>query len=125
MMTGLSLSLPPLPTASGVARAAVRDHFGDALNRNTVSDLELVVSELVANGVEHGHGTLQLAIEHNGHEINGSVTDDGNGFAYETPTVAGQELQGRGLAIVDALVTRWGIRHGNTQVWFDMTLGPA
>jgi anti-sigma regulatory factor (Ser/Thr protein kinase) len=59
MVRGLSLSLPPLPTASRVARAAVRDHFADALSRNTVSDLELVVPELVTNAVEHGHGTVQ------------------------------------------------------------------
>ena len=123
MVTGLSLSLPPLPTASRVARAAVRDHFADALNRDTVSDLELVISELVTNAVEHGHGTVQLAIEHSVLEIHGTVTDDGNGFDYYAPpNITSQELRGRGLAIVDALVTSWGIRHGSTQVWFDITL---
>ncbi len=50
------------------------------------------------------------------------MTDDGNGFDYKTPDLTSQELRGCGLAIVDALVTRWGIRHGSTQVWFDITL---
>jgi anti-sigma regulatory factor (Ser/Thr protein kinase) len=122
IVAGLSLSLPPVPTASRVARSAVRDHFADALNRDVVSDLELVVSELVTNGVEHGRGTVQLAVEHSGWQIHGSVTDDGNGFDYTLPNVTSQGLRGRGLAIVDALVTRWGIRRGSTHVWFDITL---
>ena len=121
-MTGLSLSLPPVPTASRVARAAVRDLFADVLNRNTVADLELVISELVANGVEHGHGTIQLSVDHSIAAIHGSVTDDGNGFDYTPPDLTSQALRGRGLAIVDALVTRWGIRPGSAQVWFDIAL---
>ena len=120
-MTGLSLSLAPVPTAGRVARAAVRDHFTDVLNRNTVADLELVISELVANSVEHGRGTIQLAVEHSAAAIHGSVTDDGGGFEYTPPDLISQALRGRGLSLVDALVTRWGIRPG-TQVWFDITL---
>ena len=117
MVTGLSLSLPPVPTAGRVARAAVRDRFTDALNRDTVADLELVISELVANSVEHGRGTIQLSVA----AMQGSVTDDGDGFAYTPPDPNSQASRGRGLAIVDALVTSWGIRPGSTQVWFDIT----
>ncbi len=121
-MIGLSLSLPPVPTAGRVARAAVRDRFTDALNRNTVADLELVISELVANSVEHGRGTIQLSVEHSIAAIHGSVTDDGDGFDYTPRDLTSHALRGRGLTIVDALVTRWGIRPGSTQVWFDITL---
>jgi len=49
-----------------------------------------VISELVANSVEHGRGTIQLSVEHIIAAIHGSVTA--------------------------------GIRHGSTQVWFDITL---
>ena len=121
-MIGLSLSLPPAPTAGRVARAAVRDHFTDVVHRDIVADLELVISELVANSVEHGRGTIQLSVEHSIAAVHGSVTDDGDGFAYTPSDLTGQALRGRGLALVDALVTRWGIRHGSTQVWFDITL---
>jgi anti-sigma regulatory factor (Ser/Thr protein kinase) len=124
-VTGLSLSLPPVPTASRVARAAVRDHFADALNRDTVADLDLevlVISELVASSVEHGRGTIRLTVEHSVAAIQGSVTDDGDGFAYTPPDLPSHALRGRGLAIVDAIATSWGIRHGSTQVWFDITL---
>jgi anti-sigma regulatory factor (Ser/Thr protein kinase) len=121
-VTGLSLSLSPVLTASRVARAAVRDHFTATLNRNAVADLELVISELVANSVEHGRGTIQLTVEHSATAIQGSVTDDGDAFAYTPPDLTSHAPRGRGLAIVDALVTSWGIRHGSTQVWFDITL---
>jgi two-component sensor histidine kinase len=119
---GLSLLLPPGPTAGRLARTAVRDHFTDVLNRNTVADLELVISELVANSVEHGRGTVQLPVEHSAAAIHGSVTDDGDGFDYTPPDLSSQAPRRRGLTIVDALVTRWGIRPGSTQVWFDITL---
>ena len=86
-----------------------------------MADLELVVSELVTNAFDHGHGTIQLVLAHDGDDLHGSVTDDGPGFAYESRTVGDHERRGRGLAIVDALVTRWGIRDGSAHVWFHMS----
>ena len=116
----LSLSLSPVPSACQVARAAVRDRFTDALSRDAIADLELVVSELVANAVQHGRGTIRLDVEHDGHDLHGFVTDGGDGFDYEPPSADTDEPRGRGLTIVDALVTRWGIRDGRTHVWFDI-----
>ena len=81
-----------------------------------MADLELVVSELVTNAFDHGRGTIHLDLTHDGDELHGSVTDDGHGFAYETRKVGDRELRGRGLSIVDALVTRWGITEGSTRV---------
>ena len=125
MMTELSLALPPAPSASRAARAAIRERFTDMLGRATISDLELVISELVTNGFEHGRGTIRVDVSHTDGKLNGSVSDEGNGFDYELRDVAGHELRGRGLAIVDALVLRWGIHRGSTQVWFTMTLGDS
>ena len=79
----LSLSLPPVPSACKVARAAVRERFTDALSRHAIADLELVVSELVSNAVEHGCGTIRLDVEHDGHDLHGFVTNGGAGFDYE------------------------------------------
>jgi anti-sigma regulatory factor (Ser/Thr protein kinase) len=116
----LSLSLTPLPSSCQAARAAVRDRFTDALSRQAIADLELVVSELVSNAVEHGCGTIRLDVEHDGHDLHGFVTDGGDGFDYEPPSADADEPRGRGLTIVDALATRWGIRAGRTHVWFDI-----
>ena len=123
MLTELSLSLAPTASASGAARAAIRERFTGRLSRATISDLELVISELVTNGVEHGRGTIRVDINDTDGNLNGSVSDEGHGFDYELRDVTGHELRGRGLAIVDALVLLWGIRRGSTQVWFTMTDG--
>ena len=122
MLTTLSLSLSPVPSAGGVARAALRERFGGALRRATFADLELVVSELVTNAVEHGRGAIRVEVKYTDREIRGTVSDRGGGFAYQLRELGGNGNRGRGLAIVDALVTRWGIRHGSTQVWFAITL---
>jgi anti-sigma regulatory factor (Ser/Thr protein kinase) len=118
--TELALPLARAPSASAIARAAVRDRFADALDRDHMADLQLVVSELVGNAFLHGRGTIRLTLTHSDGEITGSVTDNGNGFRYTLRGFAGDDPHGRGLAIVDALVTRWGIRRGSTHVWFAM-----
>jgi len=122
MPTDLSLSLSPAPSAGGLARAAVRERFEGGLRRSTFADLELVVSELVTNAVEHGRGTIRLEVTHTALEVRGFVSDRGSGFAYELREFSDTQDSGRGLAIVNALVTHWGIRHGSTQVWFAIRL---
>ena len=123
MPTELSLSLVPTLSASAAARRAVRERYTGVLGRATLSDLELVISELVTNGFEHGRGTIRVKVNRTGGKLIGSVSDEGNGFDYELREVAGNGLRGRGLAIVDAVVLGWGIRRGSTQVWFTMALG--
>ena len=125
MLTELSLSLDSTPSASGAARRAIRERFTGVLGCAAMSDLELVISELVTNGFEHGRGTIRVDLDHSDGRLSGSVSDEGNAFDYELRDVAGEGLRGRGLAIVDALVLRWGIRRGDTQVWFTMTLGDS
>lgn len=116
----LSVSLSRVPSASGVARAAVRDRFADALSRDAMADLELVVSELVSNAVEHGCGTVRLDVDLDGYGLHGFVADGGDGFDYVPSSAGVDSPRGRGLSIVDALATRWGIRAGRTHVWFDV-----
>ena len=123
MTTELSLTLSPVPTAGGVARVALRERFAGGLRRSTFADLELVVSELVTNAVEHGQRHASgLEVTHTDRELRGFVSDRGSGFAYELREFGDTQDGGRGLAIVDALVTHWGIRRGSTQVWFAISL---
>jgi len=122
MPTDLSLSLSPAPCAGGLARVALREHFAGGLRRATFADLELVVSELVTNAIEHGRGTVQVEVSHSVPEVRGSVSDRGSGFDYALRDLGGTQDRGRGLAIVNALVTDWGIRRGSTQVWFAISL---
>lgn len=122
MLTELALPLAPATSASATARAAVRDCFVDALDRDDMADLQFVVSELVTNAFVHGRGAIQLSLRLSAREVTGSVSDDGNGFRYTPHGFGGDDPHGRGLALVDALIARWGTRRGSTHVWFAMQL---
>ena len=86
----------------------------------TLSCVELVVSELVTNSVRHGPGapiTLRLVSEPDG-RIGGEVEDHGDGVVairepdFETGT------GGLGLGVVDLLTSAWGVHPDSTHVWF-------
>lgn len=95
-------------------------------------DAVLVVSEMVANAVEHGHPPVVLTLSYLADQLSVSVTDTGGppyGFGTHAPDPTA--VRGRGLAIVAALTAAWGItatRPGpGKTVWCilrDITPGP-
>jgi anti-sigma regulatory factor (Ser/Thr protein kinase) len=115
-----ALRLPDTPAAVGLARRAV-DVVGFSVPPDLREDAQLVVSELVSNGLEHGQGgvTISLAVSEQG-RLSGEVVDDGHGFEAPPPGSPGPAPNGRGLGIVAALAERWGIEEGTTRVWFAM-----
>jgi hypothetical protein len=80
----------------------------------------LVVSELVNNAVLHGRGDIAVKLQLHGDVLRGEVIDEGGGFEHEVRTRGPLDISGRGLLIVDALTSRWGIHEGTTHVWFEM-----
>jgi anti-sigma regulatory factor (Ser/Thr protein kinase) len=116
----LALRLPDTLAAVGLARRAV-DLVGFSVSPDVREDAQLIVSELVANGLEHGQGgvTISLAVSERG-RLSGEVVDDGHGFEAPAPGFPCSTPNGRGLAIVGALTERWGIEKGTTRVWFAM-----
>jgi anti-sigma regulatory factor (Ser/Thr protein kinase) len=116
----LNLELPRLPTAGSTARSAVSERFAEELGANRVGELLLVVSELVANAVVHGRGAITLKLRFDRDRVYGEVVDQGSGFEREVRERGPDEINGRGLMIVDALSRRWGIHEGTTHVWFEL-----
>ena len=53
--------------------------------------------------------------------LRGEVVDEGAGFEREVRERGAQEIGGRGLLLVEALSSRWGIHEGTTHVWFELT----
>ncbi|MGW4750430.1 ATP-binding protein [Streptomyces sp. NPDC004290] len=99
-----------LPHPSAVARmrdstAAFLRRFG--LTGPVASSVVLVVSELVTNAIEHGHGEVELEIRVVSGTISVSVTDEN-----PAPAVLKQpepdDTSGRGMALVEAYSDRWG-----------------
>jgi anti-sigma regulatory factor (Ser/Thr protein kinase) len=118
----LVLRLPDEGAAVELARQAVH-LLGFSVFPEVREDAQLVVSELVSNGLEHGQGgvTLSLAVSELG-RLSGEVVDDGNGFEAQPHHVPGPGPRGWGLTIVATLAERWGIQKGTTRVWFAMPL---
>jgi anti-sigma regulatory factor (Ser/Thr protein kinase) len=120
----LDLRLPRDETAGNVARSAIRARFGEQLEPDRIGELSLVATELVTNAVMHGHGDITLKLRVDGDSVYGEVVDEGGGFEREVREQGPDELNGRGLMIVDALSRRWGIHEGTTHVWFELAETP-
>ena len=76
----LSINLQRDASAATVARAAAEEFVAGAVDRRGLSDLALVVSELVTNAVVHGRGAITLKLERDGEIVRGEVVDEGGGF---------------------------------------------
>jgi len=93
-----------------------------------IDPLALVTSELVTNAIVHAGTesviTCRLLAPD---EVELAVTDHGAG----TPRMGDPDVDdtgGRGLRIVDALSTTWGVRHlapDETTVWARVNVAPA
>src|SRR3954447_2794318 len=99
-MTAFSIQLPRDVSASPRARRLVHQHLDDQLPAVTVDNVNLAVSELVANAVRHGEGTIELRLQVDGDLVRGEVIDEGTGFEYELREEGLDDVGGRGLFIV-------------------------
>jgi anti-sigma regulatory factor (Ser/Thr protein kinase) len=109
------------PDAPAEARRIVQNECGGRVGRGTLEKLQLLVSELVTNGVVHGRTArdrsimLELLINSS---LRCSVVDFGPGFARRAARNADG---GWGLRLVERLADRWGVNRSGqgTRVWFE------
>jgi anti-sigma regulatory factor (Ser/Thr protein kinase) len=118
-MADLTLNLPPDTSAPGLARAAAKRHLAGKIGPERLSELCVVISELVTNASVHGRGEVVLRLQLDDQMIRGEVIDQGAGFEHEVRARGPEDVSGRGLFLVDALTSRWGIHEGTTHVWFE------
>ncbi len=89
-----------------------------------LDDVALVVSELVANVVDHATTepvlTLELALAGDWLRI-GVV--DGSALRPVLRALSQERPRGRGLQLVAAIADRWGVEehHGGKRVWLELT----
>ena len=118
------LTLPNDTTAPGLARQFIAEHSGE-LSRQVEADAELLVSELVTNAVRHGRPEITVRLCTDPPKV-GVAVDDCGDAAIEGPTCPEPEqTSGRGLLIVDAVASAWGVTPhapppGKT-VWFELS----
>jgi anti-sigma regulatory factor (Ser/Thr protein kinase) len=81
----------------------------------------LLTGEVVTNAVLHGGGWFLLVVDASPDRLRVEVTDSNPGQP-RTLKMTGDREHGRGLAIVDALATKWGTENLGTHkvVWFEL-----
>lgn len=118
-----TVDLPRHPQAAREARHVVRGLLEKWDLFELTDDAGLVVTELVANAIEHAESGCQLVVTHFDEGVRIEVRDAGRGTPEPRPIDVTAE-DGRGLLIVAALSTAWGIEdagHGKT-VWVELAL---
>jgi serine/threonine-protein kinase RsbW len=119
-VTSASFTLLPVALSSVSARATLRTVLGDWADDGIRADAALLLTELVANCVRHARSPMQirLTVEHD--LLRAEVRD---GSALNPLPREPDEHGGRGVLILDALASRWGVfghpGAGKT-VWFEL-----
>lgn len=117
-----AVTLPFGPDAARLARTMVgrllTDHDCD---NQLVEDGRLVAHELVMNGVRHGEPDDRTEIALSCRLLDAhvviSVVDQGQQGTVAAKPASPHRIDGRGLAIVEALSERWSVdRSGGTRV---------
>ncbi len=116
--TSSVLRLRAEPSAIRRARDFVWDR-SSAITESARDAVVLMVSELVTNSVRHGSPPIAVMIHGARWGVQVSVLDDHPG----RPVVRPHSLRatgGRGMQVIDALATAWGVRARPTgkAVWF-------
>lgn len=120
----VTLRLPRRPDAARAARHGLGDLAGE-LDRTLMHDLQLLVSELVANSVRHASAAPEtpvgLDVCVSAQRVRVEVSDAGEGFTPRERTPGQSAEGGWGLFLVDRLADRWGVKgNGQTLVWLEI-----
>jgi DNA-binding NarL/FixJ family response regulator len=105
--------------------ASARRFVDETLHRWQCDELfdvvGLLTSELVTNAILHAHSEIELNVSMTPDTIRIDVVDHSS--AMPSPrTAAEEDTSGRGLGLVEALATSWGVdeRPGGKSVWFEL-----
>jgi anti-sigma regulatory factor (Ser/Thr protein kinase) len=122
-----TVDLPPSPRSVSTARRVVAELLTAWRAPQDRRDAELLVTELVANVVDHVQGEAVLALEV---ALSGSwlriAVSDGSAVRPVVRALDDERPRGRGLQIVAAIADRWGAEdhHGGKRVWFELDAPP-
>jgi anti-sigma regulatory factor (Ser/Thr protein kinase) len=113
------------PREIGPARRAVADVLASVGAVELIGPVQHVLSELIANALEHGQSEAVLHVHVTGVRVVIEVTDQ----ALARPVLRGAlstDERGRGLAVTEALCSRWGVRFDQSgkTVWAEFLRRP-
>jgi anti-sigma regulatory factor (Ser/Thr protein kinase) len=112
------------PDAVGEARRWAGALAHDLVDPRVRADLQLVISEVVTNALQHGAPgeTILLAVTPKEEFLCVQVTDAGPGLAPRPRATTPKEHGGFGLFLIEQLTRRWGVtrERQHTRVWFEL-----
>ena len=120
------LALTLEPEAASTARGFMREAACLTHHARVLQDAELLVSELVANGIRHAAPPIVLRVDCDGASMQVCVSD-GSPALPRVLRVPPEAVSGRGMALVDFISEQWGVEpseHGKT-TWFRLGVEPV
>ena len=96
----------------------------DALETAQLLVSETVTSSLDQSAPNRGAGTLEVAYAVVGRRLRVEVSDDGGPARLRRRIHAVRSAGGRGLELVRALASRWGVRESSSgrTIWFEVDI---
>ena len=124
-----TLRLPRRPDAAFAARQAV-DALAAQLDEILLSDVRLLVTELIASRVQRPAGTaaswVELDMEMNNGHLRVELRDYGQRWVFEPSpfTFEPESSSGWGLYLIDRLADRWALERGESsaRIWFELDI---
>jgi hypothetical protein len=115
----------PVPLAARAVRRFVRETLAAWGEHTVVDDAVLVASELTTNALLHAASPFRLAMARLDRTVRIEV-HDGDAVHPEQRAPFDHATSGRGVAIVAALVSRWGTEDadGGKVVWTELPVDP-
>jgi serine/threonine-protein kinase RsbW len=115
--------------AAGHARRVLARWLADAVDGERLGDLQLLVTEIVANCVRHGgvgeEGNIDLQVHVRDSIVRVEVRDTGIQAdpRLRTPDLSGGG--GFGMVLVERMSRSWGVDHEpNVVMWFEIAVEP-
>lgn len=116
------------PREVALARRRMNEHLHQQGIAGDVADSAvLLVSELVTNAILHGEPPVELRVAVPGGHLHVEVHDSDTDSVLHLPAMgepSRERLGGRGLGLVAALSSRWGLHSDDSGkcVWFEIDL---
>lgn len=118
------LTFAPELASVPAARGQAHDYASSLMTPDQLANLDLALTELVANAVRHSGSTEQIlvALTPKAGYLCVRVTDGGTGLVPQPGAMATEPGAGYGLFLVEQLTRRWGMTRedGRTRVWFEI-----
>jgi anti-sigma regulatory factor (Ser/Thr protein kinase) len=124
-----SVRVPHASASVAVARHTLAEDLADyGVAQPDRDDAVLVLSELVSNSVKHAAplpgGDIRVGWMVAGDRLHLEIVDGGGSTRPRAGSASVSDVGGRGLDIVRAVSSQWGVteRNGSVTVWADVAL---